>query len=375
MMRENDNNLLEVLQTLYKRRKFIIILCSVVVLGSAGISLFLPDYYQATTSFYPASPSLIDPNRVYATSESGVEYYGGDDEVNQLLSAAKSKVLLDYVIKTFNLYEVYEIDSTKQKAPFKVRKKLLKRYTVLKNANDGIDVSIEDTNRERAAQMANAIRAKIDEIHRNFLRSSQQLVLDTHTKSLAQRRRNLTAISDSLYKVRQKYQIYNAEAQSEFLSSYVPKIQAQLALTKGKLQFFKSSNQRDSVRYYTAKASALQKQLNSVTKDDGSGTFNLESLNKGMALTILLEEQLERLSKDISEQDEVYLRFDNIMNASVSSLVGVEIAEVPVVKSRPRRTIIVFSAGLIAFLLSAFGVLLYENYNHINWENITKKED
>lgn len=369
-MRENDTNLLEVIQTLYKRRKFIIILCAVVTLGTAGISLLLPDYYEATTSFYPASPSLIDPNRVYATSESGVEYYGGDDEVNQLLSAAESKVLLDYVIKTFNLYEVYDIDSTKRKAPYKVRKKLMKRYTVLKNANDGIDVSIEDKDRHRAAEMANAIRLKIDEIHRNFLRSSQQLVLNTHTKSLAQRRLNLQAVSDSLSRVRQKYQIYNAEAQSEFLASYVPKIQAQLVASRAKLQFFKTTNQRDSMRFYKAKVSALQNQLNSVTKDDGSGTFNLESLNKGMALTTLLEEQVERLSKDISEQDEVYLRFDNIMQASVSSLVGVEVAETPVIKSRPRRSIIVISAALIAFLLSTFGVLLYENYSKINWKEV-----
>ncbi len=375
MMGDNYNNLLDILQTLYRRRKFIIITCSVAVIGTIIIALTMPNYYKATTSFYPASPSLIDPNRVYATSESGVEYYGGDDEVNQLLSAAESKFLLDQIIKDFNLYQVYEVDTTDIKAPFKVRKKLAKRYTVLKNANDGIDVAVEDQDRERAAKMANTIRIKVDEIHRNFLRYSQQVVLNTHKTSLAVRRTNLTAISDSLSKVRKKYQIYNAEAQSEFLASYVPKIQAQLAGSQAKLAAFKAINRRDSIQFYKNKTIFLQKQLRSITTDEGNGTFNLESLNKGMSLTTLLEEQVERLSKDISEQEEVYLRFQNILNANISSLVGVEPAEVPVVKSRPVRSLMVASAGIISFILCVLGVLLYENYNYINWSNISQKEE
>ena len=373
-MQENDNNLLGVLRAIYQKRKFIITTCSIIVIGTVVISLFLPDFYKATTSFYPASPSLIDPNRVFSTSESGVEYYGGDDEVNQLLSAAESKVLLDFTINKFNLYEVYKIDTTNRKAPFKVREKLSKRYNVIKNANDGIEVSVEDTDRHRAAQMANAICAKIDEIHSNFLQSSQQVVIRTHQKSLADRRANLQLVSDSLSKVRQKYQIYNVEAQSEFLASYVPKIQAKLAGAKGKLNVFKAQNNRDSIRYYEAQVRFLGSQLASVTIDNGSGNFNLESLNKGMALTLMLEEQVDRLSKDISEQEEVFLRFNNIMKSKSSSLVGIEVAEVPVIKSRPRRSILVISAAMISFILCVIGVLLHQNYKEINWKNLTREE-
>jgi LPS O-antigen subunit length determinant protein (WzzB/FepE family) len=373
-MQDNDNNLLDVLRAVYKKRKFIITTCSIVVLGTIVISLFLPDYYKATTSFYAASPSLIDPNRVFATSELGVEYFGSDEEVNQLLSAAESNQLFDYVITNFNLYKFYDIDTTDVKAPFKVRKELAKRYNVVKNPNDGIDVSVEDKDRKRAALMANAIRVKIDEIHSNFLRSSQDLVLNTHKQSLAERRVNLKTVSDSLSRVREKYQIYNAEAQSEFLASYVPKVQAQLVGAKAKLQAYKIQGISDSIRYYKAQTSYLQKQLNSLTKDDGSGTFNLESLNKGMSLTTSLEEEVEQLSKDISEQQELFLRFKNIMGANVSALVGIQPAEVPVVKSRPKRSILVISAAIISFLLCVFGVLLFENYNYISWKSIKEEE-
>jgi tyrosine-protein kinase Etk/Wzc len=373
-MQDNDNNLLDVLRAIYKKRKFIITTCSIVVLGTIVISLFLPDYYKATTSFYAASPSLVDPNRVFATSEAGIEYFGGDDEVNQILSAAQSNSLMDYIIQTFDLYTVYGIDTTDIKAPFKVRKELNKRYSVIKNANDGIDVSIEDTDRELAARIANAIRVRIDEIHSGFLRSSQELVLNTHKYSLDERRKNLQMFSDSLSKVREKYQIYNAEAQSEFLASFVPKVQAQLVGAKAKLDAYKIQGVTDSIRYYKAQAAYLQKQLTSLTKDDGSGKFNLESLNKGMSLTTTLETAVEELSEEISEQQELFLRFKNIMNSQVSALVGVQPAEVPVVKSRPKRSILVASAAIISFLLCVFGVLLFENYNYISWKSIKEEE-
>jgi tyrosine-protein kinase Etk/Wzc len=215
---------------------------------------------------------------------------------------------------------------------------------------------------------------RIDEIHSGFLRSSQELVLNTHKYSLDERRRNLQMFSDSLSKVREKYQIYNAEAQSEFLASFVPKVQAQLVGAKAKLDAYKIQGVSDSIRYYKAQAAYLQKQLTSLTKDDGSGKFNLESLNKGMSLTTTLETAVEELSEEISEQQELFLRFKNIMNSQVSALVGIQPAEIPVVKSRPKRSILVASAAIISFLLCVFGVLLFENYNYISWKSIKEEE-
>lgn len=369
-MQTNDYNLLGVLAVIYRRRKFIVWSCTAVVVVTVVASLLLPNYYKATTSFYPASPSLLDPNRIYGSSDASVEYFGGDDEVNQLLSAAQSSQLLDYVIATFDLYTVYDIDSTQRKAPYKVRKRLLKLYKVVKNDKDGIEVSVEDKDPVRAAEMANAIRNKIDETHRRFLRTSQEHVMSTYEQTLATRRMTLAALSDSLSRLRDRYQIYNVEAQSEFLSSYIPQIQARLANSQAKLKVFQQQGIADSVRVYAASTSALREQLTSLTKDSGDGSFNLEALNKGMARVLLLENEVEQLTGDISQQEEVFLRFKSIADAENSSLVGVELAEVPIIKSRPRRSIIVIGVVFMAFFVSVLGVLLLENARNVDWKTV-----
>lgn len=374
-MQEQSFNLLDILRIIFKRRLFILATCAIVGVVAVVTVLLMPNYYEATTSFYPASPALIDPNRLFATSESGIEYYGTDDEVNQLLSAAESKSLLDYMVKKFDLYTVYDIDSTKKKAPHKVRKKLSKRYSVLKNVNDGIDVSIEDTDPKRAAAMANTIREKIDEIHSQFLRVNQEVMLRTHERSLKSRRERLAMVADSMQRVMERYQIYNVEAQSEFLSSYIPKIQAQLASATAKLNGFKSIGKQDSVKQYRVLVNSLESQLSTLTKDNGDGNINLESLRKGMGKSIALEVEHEQISKDISYQEEIYLRFRGIMSSNVSSLVGVEPADIPLVKSRPRRSLIVIGTGIITFVLCVMGVLIYESYSHINWGDIAKPKE
>ena len=48
----------------------------------------------------------------------------------------------------------------------------------------------------------------------------------------------------------------------------------------------------------------------------------------------------------------------------------VEAGDVPYIKSRPKRAIIVISATLIAFILSIIGILLLENYRDVNWKEL-----
>lgn len=374
-MQHNEDNLLDILRIIFRRKKFILTTCTIVAIGTIIIVLFLPNYYKAMTSFYPASNALLDPNRVYGTSDEGVEYFGAEEEVNQILSAAESKQIIDGVIKEFDLYKVYRIDTTDKKAPHKVRKKFLKRYEVLKNANDGIDVSVEDTDPQRAADMANFIRWRIDLTHREFVRNNQKVVIQTQERSLKDRTKRMNELMDSLVIWREQYQIYNVEAQSEFLSSYVPKIQAQLAEAKAKVSGFKAINMGDSLKVYEVRVRALQSQLNTLTTGGADGkSINLKSLKDGMSKILSFELEQEELTEDIADQQELFIRYQNILSSDVSSLLAVEPAEVPLVKSRPVRSLIVIVACLIAFILSVTGVLIFENYREVDWKAVYRGE-
>ncbi len=182
----NDStlSLLSVLKTLYRWRKPIIWVTIVAGVGTAIISILLPNYYKSTTVFFAASPDQAQPEILF--NKSGVRPYvfGNDNDIDRLLTIAKSADLLNFVVDQFNLYQHYDIDSTHAKAPYKVRKKFLKYYDVTKNSKDAIELSFEDKDPEFAAALVNATREKIDEFAQRLVKNRHQKAIETFEQNI-----------------------------------------------------------------------------------------------------------------------------------------------------------------------------------------------
>ena len=126
-------SLLSVVATLFRYRKKILgitIISGVVTLVLAFA--FLPNYYQSTTIFFPASPDLFKPEQVGNDGQREIDYFGKEEDVDRTLTIANSNEVYDFLIKQFQLYKHYEIDTTHQLASFKVREALSKLYEVKK---------------------------------------------------------------------------------------------------------------------------------------------------------------------------------------------------------------------------------------------------
>ena len=140
---ENNENLLGVISTLLRWRKPIIRICLIAGIGTAIIALFLPNYYQSTTTFYAASPDLGKPEAV-GEIERDREIYGEDTDNDRLLTIAQSNEIAGYLIEKFKLYDHYDIDRTNRKSKDKVRKKFRGLYNVEKTKYEAIEISVED---------------------------------------------------------------------------------------------------------------------------------------------------------------------------------------------------------------------------------------
>ena len=110
---ENNENLLGVISTLLRWRKPIIRICLIAGIGTAIIALFLPNYYQSTTTFYAASPDLGKPEAV-GEIERDRDIYGEDTDNDRLLTIAQSNEIVSYLIQKFKLYEHYDINPSKK---------------------------------------------------------------------------------------------------------------------------------------------------------------------------------------------------------------------------------------------------------------------
>ena len=255
----NDDNLIGVLRTLYKWRKHILIISGIAFIGSAIVSLLLPVYYQATTTFYPANPSLKSPIYLYGEAREVLSPFGTEDDLDRMLSFAESKELTDHIIQKFNLYKAYRIDSTERKAPHKIRKKLFKLYNAKKNQHGEVEIAVEDKDPKRAKAIADAILQRIDYLDQTAIKKNQEVVLKTYEKELQEKEEYLKTIRDSITTMRAKYGIYDIESQSEYIGKTIPSAQAGLASNRARLKVYQASGgPRDSIRSLKARVQSYE---------------------------------------------------------------------------------------------------------------------
>ncbi len=365
---ENKENLLGVIATLLKWRKPIIRLCLIAGIGTAIISLFLPNYYQSTTTFYAASPDLGMPDPV-GEMEKDRDYYGEDTDNDRILTIASSNEVIWYLIEKFKLYEHYDIDRSNRKSKDKIVKKFTKLYNVEKTKFEAIEISVEDKDSLMAAAIANEARYRTDIIAQSLMKEGHLKRLNSFESTMKEKLQQLYVLGDSLSKVRKKYQVFNTETQGELLAQMVAKQRGQLIGAKAKLEVFRQggSSTRDSVIYLNAQVQGLQKEVESLES-------NLSLFNSGMSTVNELEDQHQEGREQLSIDRERYKQLKAMYNSYIPTIHVVENADIPYVKSRPFRSLIVISTVLITFILSVIGILILENYREVNWEALMNEE-
>lgn len=367
-MKQNSNNLLDVLSTLFRWKRPLIILCLCAAVGTAAISLLLPNYYEGVTVFLAISPDQATPQALYGENQNRIEYYGNDNDNDRIMTIAQSADLLNFLIDSFQLYEHYGINPDGNKAAYKVRNKLLSRYDVEKTKRDAIALSVEDRDRELAANMANAARDKISELARKLIREGQEKSLRSYEDNITSKEYQLQVLGDSLVNLRRQYGIYSIEGQSEALTTQVSETEMLLVSNQGRLEALRNSSvPRDTIVQIAAKVSGLEASFNTLNE-------RMERFNEGMAKVGTYDRQYLIANATLSEDKERLKQLRAVYESEIPSIVVVETAEVPIIKSRPKRSLIVIAAVALAFFFGVIGILLLDTYQDVDWKRIYRGE-
>ncbi|HEB62131.1 MAG TPA: hypothetical protein ENI82_03165 [Bacteroidetes bacterium] len=359
---DQKTTLMDVVKLIYKRRKQIIIATSIVTILTIIIMLMMPDYFKATTVFYAASPDLSKPDPLGNTSVQK-KYYGDKKDIDRLLTIANSNNIKDYLINKFDLYDHYDIDSTKKYSKFKIRKKLDNLFEVKKNDKDAIELSIEDKDKNLAAVMSNDAREKIKTDIHNIVKNIQRSEIEKYSLKIKDKNQKLKILNDSIELIKTKYSIYDPATQNETLTE-------QLTSTKGKLRFLKSKLdvvikdryvKRDSISLLKANIAGNESKL-----------LELDSLikifNKGSSMLSPLVNQKSQFIEQMSLDNEKLNQLNAIYNSDFKVLHVVEKAEVPLRKYRPKRSLYVIGAFLLSLFFSILIILIMEESKKIKWD-------
>lgn len=238
-------------------------------------------------------------------------------------------------------------------------------YEVQKTKRDAIELSVEDKDKVLAANMANAAREKVDELAQRLIKEGQAKSILAYEINISSKEKQLATLSDSLARLRRLYGIYNSEAQTESLTEQYARAESKLVRNQARLEALRNSGRAraDTLLILNATVEGQLQEVNRLEE-------RIDKLNEGMASVNIIHKQYLEANQSLGEDKERYKVLVSTYQSNIPSTIVVEKASVPLIKSRPKRMIIVLAATAIAFLFSIVTVLLIESYKEINWREI-----
>jgi tyrosine-protein kinase Etk/Wzc len=369
-MNQSDN-IIGLLRIWVKWKKSILFLTMLAALISAIASWLLMDnYYKSTTIFYAASADGQKPDKLFGTSSETMYYYGTPDDVNRIVAIAESAELRDYLTKRFNLFARYEFDSTTLKSRHDFQEHFKELYTVEKNKLDAIELSIEDREPEFAQKIVLAAREFVNNRANELVKANQTKMISGFESSLKVQEKELTHLEDSLRLLRTNYGIYNAEMQSKMITDLNNIAQARLARTSAQVKALEkepNANQ-DTIIMMRSLVKGLENEVAVL------GRNNISTFNKGVGAIEVLNQVHEQKRKQLGYDAVRLEQLKAAQQSDVPSVIVIEEARVPLIKSRPKRVLIVLAAIFATFVFTTLGAILLENYKKIDWDSLKDAE-
>lgn len=348
---DKEYNLVEIWKLLWDNVRRILRVAIATGVITAIITFVLPNYYKSTTIFYAASPDLSMPSPINNANDK-MNVYGNDYDIDRLLSISQSNELIHHLIAKFDLYNHYKIDSLESISRHKIQKRFLSLYNVMKTKYRAISLSVEDKEPEMAAAIADEAREKISEIAQRLIKESQKKTLESYLNNIVEKSNYLAHLNDSLRLEKEKYGIIDLTSQAEVLAINNTDVNLSLNDKKGILTRMEELNiPRDSINQISARIAGLENKKKEIDKQ-------LKNYNNGAAKVRSLESQVGIINGQVGMLTERYNQLNATYLSPFTTLLVVESADTPEIKSRPKRSLIVLGACFLAAFLMALLLIL-----------------
>ena len=332
------------------------------------VSLLLPVSYTATTKIMtpqqtqPSAALLMSQLAINpaATNPLSVATGGGLSlrNPNELyLGLLASRPVADGIIAEFGLSGVY-----RAKDMTAARKALADRTVVTSEKSTLIAISVTDTDKKRAAAIANAYPEQLRNLTKNLAvteASQRRLFYEDRLKDA---KADLVNAELAFQQIQKQKGLIQLDAQTKALITSLADLHAEVADKEVQLQALRSysTEQNPEVQLLESQLSSLQNQTAKLEERSGSpesGGLHLADVAGAGADYLRAEHELEYRQAlfDLLLKQYDAARWDESRNAAVIQVV--EDAIPPEVKSAPRRTLIVLAFAALGLFGAWFYIL------------------
>lgn len=356
-------NLLDYLQIILRYRKLVILVPLAATALAVVYALMQPNVYTARTKFLPpAQPSgglSAALQGSLATAAGATDLLGASKASMLYVELLKLDSLRDQVIDRLKLQERYH--TTSRQALYQ----LLGGMVAVQAGKEGIiTLSVDDTDPKLAAEMANA---HVEELKRLSIRMSTSGASNNKgflEDQLARTREELTQAENALKAFQQKYKTVDVTQQVAVASGTLASLTTQLTAQELKLDSLRQTYADTSQEVMAARRAleALRGKIASLRGSGDSGVLpGFEKIpERGQEYLQLMRrfKSVEAVYESLTKQFETArINAEN----NVSSIVVVQKAVPPELKSGPKRAKMVLSA-LMMSLLAACGLAVGLDY-------------
>ncbi|MEO8150965.1 MAG: hypothetical protein ABI723_25250 [Bacteroidia bacterium] len=245
-------------QAIKARKHWIIIVTLIVAFFSILHFSRVPFVYQSTASFF------VDDD-----AGQGLQFNESDRyslvlakaaNGNRLYHLAKSTEMFDYLIKKFNLYNHYNVDTNSPLHYESVSEILRDNINIQATAFNAMSITVKDIDRTMAAGMANEIFKNLDQMNKDFIISNvekkikiyDQLLSGVKKQSLEQGEELKKLVDECKDLVGRKNRLLDE-------NTLITDLKVNLALLSSRLSSV-NDDLMQTVKVYEISAAALQKE-------------------------------------------------------------------------------------------------------------------
>jgi capsular polysaccharide biosynthesis protein len=308
-------NLIDFIRLLIRWRKPILIVCSIAAIGTFIVTdpHIMPPYYKSLCIIYPANPELTSSQDLFY-SNAQTTMFGLSADADRVLQIAESSPIKLYMVDKFHLFQHYRIDSATEAYPKDaVLKEFEDNYSVKRNERGAIEISVEDQDKQLAADMANAATAEIDQMYKDVVNGNKEKILGIYQQKIDDNQNKIKLLTDSILKLRTKY------------------------------NFFDGINK-------------MSGNINATGSD---------SFQKAYEQIKMLEAEEQFTIKDLNLSSTDYSEYAASISKDVPTIYIIERAVPAERKSRPLRLLSAFGALLVSFLLTVICLAIITKYKSI----------
>jgi len=199
-------DLIDILKTIYRRRKFIMILTVCALIIGAFFCFLQKKQYTSQAVVIVKSPQIMDRGRTYhTTGYDPTVFFATNDDVDHIVTIAKSDALAQYIVEKYGLMKDYGYKK-RGNAVDKFRKK----FTLTRNDTKNVELSFTHSDPQKAFEITQDIVNRIESVYQDYFNTIDRDMVIMLEEKIGHMKDTIAILDDSIQYIRNTYNLQQA---------------------------------------------------------------------------------------------------------------------------------------------------------------------